>query len=167
MNKLVLGFIVSLALLVTSAHAHRFSTSFVSLETGHDHPQEFDWRWRIVEHDLAVLAPFLVGRDNRLLPLAELDPKQDDFGDFVRGHLAFNGECPVEVLPAIHITKDVYAGQAVVEIYGHGGCPLATLKKIQVSDVFQKIKDHKVVIEIAGSDKREVLSEAQANWRKD
>ncbi|RUO42120.1 hypothetical protein CWE22_08230 [Pseudidiomarina aestuarii] len=151
-------------LLATSAEAHRFSTSFIQIESGEDHPQEFDWSWRIVEHDLAALAPFLVNDEGRLLPLDALEAQQPKFMKLISSALQFNAECAVEVLPVVYATREVYAGQESVRIYGHGSCPLATLNEVRVSDFFSVIKDHKVIVEIGEAEQRGVLSAAEPNW---
>ncbi|HET8817882.1 MAG TPA: hypothetical protein VFM61_10600 [Pseudidiomarina sp.] len=151
-------------LLATTAEAHRFSTSFIQIESGEDHPQEFDWSWRIVEHDLAALAPFLVNDEGRLLPLDALEAQQTEFVELISSALQFNAECPVEVLPVVYATREVYAGQESVRIYGHGSCPLATLNEVRVSDFFSVISDHKVIVEIGETEQRGVLSAAEPSW---
>ncbi|MEX1221221.1 MAG: hypothetical protein WEA82_03800 [Idiomarina sp.] len=166
MNKIIIGLIMAFAMVANSAHAHRFSTSFLDIDTGHDHPQEFDWSWRLVEHDLAVVAPFLVGADKKLLPLGQLEAKQQEFSELISSALSFNQECPIEVLSAIHISREVYAGQDFIEIYGHGGCPLDTLNQIKVTKLFEAISDHKVIVEINGMEERNVLSPSQPQWQK-
>lgn len=165
MNKFVVAIVLVLAFLAEPAQAHRFSTSFLQLNSGQDHPQEFDWSWRIVEHDLAVVAPFLVNNQKQLLPLAELADQQQSFADFVATRVNFNAECSLEVLPVVQLTREVYAGQEFVVIHGHGGCPLALLEKVQVTRVFAEIKDHKVIIEIGDKEKHGVLSQAQTTWQ--
>lgn len=162
MKKLFL--IACCLMLAASAEAHRFSTSFIQIESGEDHPQEFDWSWRIVEHDLAALAPFLVNDAGRLLPMDSLEAKQAEFAELISSALQFNAECAVEVLPVVYATREVYAGQESVRIYGHGSCPLATLKEVRVSDFFSVISDHKVIVEIGEAEQRGVLSATEPSW---
>lgn len=165
MNKFVVAILLALAFLAEPAQAHRFSTSFLELDSGTDHPQEFDWSWRIVEHDLAVIAPFLANEQKQLLPLADLAARQQEFAQLITSSLEFNTTCLLEVLPIVQLTREVYAGQEFVVIHGHGGCPLATLKEVQVNGVFNTIKDHKVIIEMGNTDKRGVLSKTQTQWQ--
>ncbi len=152
-----------LVLLSSTAVAHRFSTSFIEVASGHDHPNEFDWSWRVVEHDLAVLAPFLVDAEQRLLGAELLVAQQPQFNAFMRSRLAFNDDCPLEVLPLVHAERSVYGGQDYIVLHGHGGCPLDQLTSVQINDIFSQIGDHKLIIEGVGS-KAVVLSAQEPRW---
>ncbi len=158
--------LVWLVLVSVPAEAHRFSTSWLTLSSGEDHPAEFDWRWRIVEHDLALVAPFLVDDKGKLLEPALLAAQQPSYTALFADLLQFNADCVVELLPVVHASREVYAGQQSVELYGHAACPMAALQQVSVQpQLFTLIKDHKVIVELTDSAVHGVLSQAQPLWQ--
>jgi hypothetical protein len=163
-NILICLGLAALLLVAVPAQAHRFSTSWLQLSSGEDHPAEFDWSWLVVEHDLAIVAPFLVDSSGQLLASEQLLAQQTSFGQLLTSLLAFNADCSLEVLPVVHLVREVYAGQQSVRIYGHGGCPLASLQQVSMPSLFLKINDHKVIIELTDTAQQAVLSQAQPQW---
>ncbi|MCF4008924.1 hypothetical protein [Rheinheimera sp. UJ63] len=158
------GLIISL-LFAWPSQAHKFSTSWVQMSSGADHPAEFDWSWLLAEHDLAVLAPFMMDNTGRLLDADALLAQQVPFNNVINDMLQFNVDCPLEVLPVVHVVREVYAGQQSVRIYGHAGCPLASLQQVRVAQLFDKLKDHKVIVELTDTAERSVLSQSKTQWQ--
>ena len=156
-----------MTILHVSPQAEQLSVHFLfrKMSSGADHPAEFDWRWRIVEHDLAVVAPFLMDEDGKLLASGLLAAQQQPFAELFTGLLQFNSDCAIELLPLVHAAREVYAGQQSVVIYGHAACAMTALEQVGVQQLFTLLKDHKVIIELTDTAAHGVLSQAQPLWQ--
>lgn len=124
-----------LILVALPAQAHRFSTSWLQLSNG------------------------------QLLANEYLLAQQVSFSQLLTSLLVFNANCSLEVLPVVYLVREVYAGQQSVRIYGHGGCPLASLQQVSMASLFLKINDHKVIVELTDTAQQSVLSQEQPQWQ--
>ena len=114
-------------LLVKTAMAHDFSTSFLTL-TAHDDPTQLRWSWRFTQHDIEALT----GKTD---PTAALS--------VIPAWLSFADNCRPQ--PANSIVAGEFAGERTYTFSGTAACAYRPDLKFTVQHIYGPLPDHKVL----------------------
>ncbi|MGQ4276438.1 hypothetical protein ACQ5ES_05265 [Pseudidiomarina sp. E22-M8] len=119
--------VIPLLTLSFAAHAHDFSTSFLTLKPS-ENATQLQWQWRFTEHDLKVL----VGTSKPADALPALSQ-----------WLTLGTSCKLE--PSADVEQSVHAGERSVTFSGTAPCAYSADLEVTPHLIHQRLPDHKIL----------------------